>query len=160
MLLRRSAIADGVIRSVPENQANANVGTILVVTGVDAGITLNNSHYNFRNTGRDFASFRLTAVANGVRLVTRNALDYETQTDYEVTITVRDGRVNDNDGRPASAIDDEITVIINVGNDETDDDAVTNREPVFGAGPSTTRSVPENTDPGENIDGVVCSYGY
>ena len=65
------ADGDGVksaTRSVPENQANANVGEILAVT-VDAGITLNNSHYNFRNIGRDFASFRLTAVANGVRLV-------------------------------------------------------------------------------------------
>ena len=87
-------------RMVPENQANTNVGEILEVTGVDAGITLNNSHYNFRNIGRDFASFRLTAVANGVRLVTtRNALDYETQTDYEVTITVRDNIANNGGSR-------------------------------------------------------------
>ena len=72
--LRTFRDADGVVtRSVPENQANANVGGILEVTGVDAGITLlNNSHYNFRNTGnRDFASFRLTAEPNGVRLVTK-----------------------------------------------------------------------------------------
>ena len=86
-------------RNVPENQANANVGAMLAVT-VDPGITLNNSHYNFRNIGRDFASFRLTAVEGGVRLVTtRNALDYETQTDYEVTITVRDNRANNGGSR-------------------------------------------------------------
>ena len=130
---------DEAIRSVPENQANANVGTILVVTGVDAGITLNNSHYNFRNTGRDFASFRLTAEPNGVRLVTRNALDYETQTDYEVTIRVRDNIANN--GGSAFAIDDEITVRINVTNVSVanGDTEVANSAPRFDAGPSATR---------------------
>ena len=118
---------DVVTRSVSENLANTNVGAILAVT-VDAGITLNNSHYNFRNIGRDFASFRLTAVEGGVRLVTRNALDYETQTDYEVIITVRDNIANNGGSR--FAVDDEITVIITV-TDDTTEIAPTNSAPVF-----------------------------
>ena len=144
--------ADGVIRSVPENQATGtNVGAILAVTGVDAGITLNNSHYNFRNTGRDFASFRLTAVEDGVRLVTRNALDYETQTDYEVTITVRDNIANN--GGSAFAIDDEITVRINVMNVSVTagDTEVANSAPRFDAGPSATREVLESIMAKEDI---------
>ena len=143
--------ADGVIRSVPENQANANVGAILVVT-VDAGITLNDSHYDFGDAGNfDFASFSLRAVEGGVRLVTRNALDYEKQTDYEVIIRVRDNIANN--GGSARAIDDEITVIIMVTNvSVTDGDTeVANKEPVFTEGTSTTRVVNENTAPKEDI---------
>ena len=142
--------ADVATLSVAENQANANVGAILEVT-VDAGITLNNSHYNFRNIGRDFASFRLTAVEGGVRLVTRNALDYETQTDYEVIITVRDNIANN--GGSAFAIDDEITVTINVTDVSVTagDTEVANSAPRFNAGPSATFEVPEDAEAGASI---------
>ena len=128
---------------VPENQANTNVGGILEVT-VDAGITLNNSHYNFRNIGRDFASFRLTAVEGGVQLVTRNSLDYETQTDYEVIITVRDNIANNGGSR--FAVDDEITVTIIVEDVSVadGDTAVVNSAPFFNDRRSTTREVFEN----------------
>ena len=135
--------------SVSENQANANVGAILAVT-VDAGITLNNSHYDFGDAGNfDFASFSLRAVAGGVRLVTRNALDYEKQTDYEVIIRVRDNIANN--GGSARAIDDEITVIIMVTDVSVGDTEVANKEPVFNDGTSTTRVVNENTAPKEDI---------
>ena len=144
---------DGVVTlSVSENQATTNVGGILDVISEETA--LNDSHYNLRDSGnRHAASFRLRAVEGGVRLVTRNALDRETQTDYEVIITVRDNIANNGGSR--FAVDDEITVIITVTNDPTDDDAVVNSAPVFGDGPSTTRSVPENTDPEANIVGAV-----
>ena len=78
MLLPRSSFDDitdcqwsQITRSGTENLANTNVGAILAVT-VDAGITLNNSHYNFGDSGNlDFASFRLIAVEGGVQLQTR-----------------------------------------------------------------------------------------
>ena len=151
-----TADEDGVksaTRMVPENQANTNVGEILEVT-VDAGITLNNSHYNFRNIGRDFASFRLTAVEGGVRLVTRNALDYETQTDYEVIITVRDNIANNGGSR--FAVDDEITVTIIVEDVSVadGDTAVVNSAPFF-EGPRATRQVGEDAEKGENINSIV-----
>ena len=58
-----------------------------------------------------------------------------------MTITVRDN-IADNGG-PAFAVDDTITVTIKVTNDETDDAAVVNKEPIFTEGPSTTREVAE-----------------
>ena len=78
-----------------------------------------------------------------MRLVTRNALDYETQTDYEVIITVRDNIANNGGSR--FAVDDEITVIITVTDDTTEIEP-TNSAPVFVTdGTSTTRSVAEDT---------------
>ena len=143
--------------SVPENQANANVGAILAVT-VDAGITLNNSHYNFGDPGNlDFASFRLRAVEGGVQLVTRNALDYETQTDYEVIITVRDNIANN--GGSARAVDDEITVIIRVTNVSVARWRHSSSEQCtsFPDGTSTTREVDENTEAKANIGAPVAA---
>ena len=66
-------------------------------------------------------------------------LDYETQTDYEVTVTAAD----DGDG----LLSDTITVTINVTNVSVanGDDEVANSAPRFNDGPSTTRSVEENT---------------
>ena len=67
-----------VTRSISENLPNTNVGVVLNVTPGD--IPLNDLHYDFGDPGNlDFASFRLIAVADGVQLKTRAALDYETQ---------------------------------------------------------------------------------
>ena len=143
---------DGVVpRSISENLPNTNVGVVLNVTPGE--IPLNDLHYNFGDPGNlDFASFRLIAVAGGVQLQTRAALDYEKQTDYEVIITVRDNIAN-NGGRAREA-DDEITVIITVTNVTVanGDIEVANSEPEFDEGTSTTRSVPENTPKGMNIN--------
>ena len=75
---------------------------------------------------------------------TKAALDYETQTDYEVTVIATD----------KAGLMGEITVTITVTNVEVGDGepAVANSEPAFTAGPSTTRSVPENTPKGMNIN--------
>jgi hypothetical protein len=76
-------------------------------------------------------------------LQTKDALDYETQTDYEVMVIA-----TDTDGLMG-----EITVTITVTNVlvNADDPAVANSEPAFDEGPSTTRSVDENTEAGEDI---------
>ena len=66
-------------------------------------------------------------------------LDYETKTDYEVTVTAADTA-----GLMAS-----ITVTINVTDVTAGDTAVANSAPAFNDGPSTTRSVPENTEDGD-----------
>jgi hypothetical protein len=81
-------------------------------------------------------------------------LDYETRTDYEVTVSVSDGK-----GGTAS-----IMVIINV-TDDTTETAPTNTAPVFTDGTSITHSIAENTEAGgsiaenteegENIGGAV-----
>ena len=79
---------------------------------------------------------------------TKAALDYETQTDYEVTVIATD----------TGGLTGEITVTINVTDVSVaaGDTAVANSEPEFTDGPSTTRSVAENTAAGVDIgDGPV-----
>ena len=84
-------------------------------------------------------------------------LDYETQRDYEVKVTVSDGIGED--GRNDSTADNTIRVIIRLTNDRTDDAAVVNRAPYFnrneGDGLLTERTVPENTPKDMNIGDVL-----
>ena len=76
--------------------------------------------------------------------------DYETQTDYEVTVTARD-----TDGPLRGTITVTINVTdVSVANGDT---AVANREPVFNDGPSTTREVAENTAVKANIGAPVAA---
>ena len=74
---------------------------------------------------------RLTLRARrfGGQLQTKAALDFETQTDYEVMVIATD----------KAGLTGEITVTINVRNVEADDTEVANKEPTFNDGPSTTR---------------------
>ena len=68
---------------------------------------------------------------------TKAALDYETQTDYEVMVIATD----------TGGLMGEITVTITVDNVTVanGDTAVANSAPAFTNGTSTTRSVAENT---------------
>ena len=83
----------------------------------------------------------------------RHALDYETQTDYEVMVIATDT----GDDGVAGPLTDTITVTINVRNVSVanGDTAVANSEPVFTEGPSTTREVAENTAVKANIGAPV-----
>ena len=87
-------------------------------------------------------SFDIDAATG--QLQTKVALDFETQTDYEVTVTATDGNLSDT-----------ITVTINVT--DVSELAEANREPAFTDGPSTTRSVAENTAVKANIGDPVAA---
>ena len=85
-------------------------------------------------------------VGTSGQLQTKDALDYETQTDYEVMVIATD---------TAGILMDEITVTINVTNVTVADGDTepTNSAPWFNDGLRTTRSVKENT--AENTEAGV-----
>ena len=97
--------------------------------------------------GTDAASFDIVETSG--QLQTKVALDFETQTDYEVTVTATD----------TGGETDTITVTINVANVSVadGDTEVANSAPAFDDGPSTTRSVAENTAAGEAIGSPVAA---
>ena len=141
--------SDSTAHTVVENRAaNTNIGSPVKATDPDAGDTL-----TYTLGGPDRSSFDIESSAtDGGQLKTKAALDFETKTDYEVKIIV-----TDRDG-----LTDEMTVTINIGNDPSDDSAVTNRPPVFSApldvspvvstsGRSVTYEVLENTAAGHNL---------
>ncbi len=121
-------------RSVAENTASGqNIGAAVTATDADTSDTL-----TYTWGGTDASSFSVNNSTGQLR--TSAALDYETQASYAVTVSVSDG----NGGA------DSINVTINVTNvDEP------NSAPVFTEGPSTTRSVAENTVSGQNIGAAV-----
>ncbi len=151
------------IRSVAENTLSGrNIGRAVSATDTDTGDTL-----TYTLGGRDAAAFSIVSTTG--QLQTRAALDYETQASCIVSVSVSDGR----DGR------DSITVTINVTDvnetpdnkppvftdgdtanvtdvNETPEDSE-NKLPVFTDGDTTTRSVAENTGPGENIGTAVAA---
>ena len=126
------------IRSVAENTAaGTDIGSAVTATDVDANTTL-----TYTLGGVDAASFSINGT-NG-QLQTSAALDYETKTFYSVLVSVSDG----NDGS------DSIAVRINV----TDvDETPVNRAPTFMDGPSTTRSIAENSNSGIDIGAVIAA---
>ena len=96
--------------------------------------------------GLDSGSFAIDSTSGQLTVGTGVDLDYEATTDYEVTVIAAD--------KDKPNLTDEITVIILVTNDPSDD-AGTNHAPVFTEGRSATRSVNENELPGENIGAAV-----
>ena len=122
-------------RSVAENTgANVNIGSPVSATDADRDTLI------YSLEGTDAASFNIDGTTG--QLKTKAALDYETEDTYSVRVKVSDGRGGT----------DTIDVTINV----TDvDETLPNNAPVFTEGTSTTRSVAENTDAGENIGNPV-----
>ena len=119
-------------RSVPENtEAGEDIGAPVAATDADAGDTL-----TYALNGADAGSFDIGASTG--QLMTKAALDFETKDSYTVTVTATDG---DN-------ASDSINVTVTV----TDE----NEAPEF---PSETadRSVPENTEAGEDIGAPVAA---
>jgi hypothetical protein len=121
---------DSATRSIVENtEAGQDIGTPVEATDVDRdesdiGDTLT---YSLDATGAE----TFDIVPDSGQLQTKADLDYETRTDYEVTVSVSDGK-----GGTAS-----IMVIINV-TDDTTETAPTNTAPVFTDGTSITRVTP------------------
>ena len=120
------------VRSIRENTAvDVDIGEAVSATDQDTADTL-----TYTLGGTDADSFSIDAKTG--QLKTKAALDYETKASYSVVVTVSDGKASDS-----------ITVsIVVIDVDE-------NRAPVFSEGESTTRSVDENTDAGENIGEAV-----
>ena len=131
--------SDSIRRTVVENTAaNTAIGAPVKATDPDDGDAL-----TYTLGGPDMSSFDIESTVDGGQLKTKTGvnLDYETKTDYEVTITVTD----------RAGLTDEITVTIDIGNDQSDDSTVANRPPVFSAGRSMTYQVLENTAAGHNL---------
>ena len=123
------AFTDGpsATRTVAENTgAGVNIGRPVAATDADSGDTL-----TYTLGGADAAAFDIISTTG--QLKTKAALDYETKAAYTVTVTVDDGSFTVS-----------IAVTINVNN-------INDVAPVFIEGPSTTRSVVENTASGVDI---------
>ena len=74
---------------VDENTAaGVDIGEPVVATDVDSGDTL-----TYTLGGTDAASFDIESTTTGGQLQTKAALDYETQTDYEVMVIATDDGV-------------------------------------------------------------------
>ncbi len=122
-------------RSVAEKTAaDTDIGTVVAATDAD------NDVLTYSLGGTDVSSFSIDTSTG--QLKTNAPLDYETKMSYSVTVTVTD----------VDSGTDTIDVTINITdvNDTNENDA-----PEFTDGTSTTRSVAENTDAGENIGDAV-----
>ena len=98
--------------------------------------------YDFAPGSTDSASFGIDRYSG--QLLTKDELDRETKASYSVTLTVSDGENADGDSDPA--IDDTITVTINI-TDEVE-------APEFPA-ETDSRTIPENTAAAQNIGAPV-----
>ena len=138
-------------RSVKENtEADANIGAPVAATDVDSGDTLTYAFDETANNDHDsFAIVRTTG-----QLQTPEPLDYETKTDYEVTVTVTDGK--DDTNNADAAVDDIITVTIRVAN-EVEDDYFLNSPPRF-LMESIDLEVLENTAEDTNIGEPILAF--
>ena len=122
------------IRSIAENtDAGINIGAAVSADDLDTGDTLTYSLKAHTDDADDFQAFDIVSTSG--QLKTKNALDYETQFTYKVTVQVSDGTDT------AS-----INVTISITN--------VNEAPAF-ATATATRSIAENTDPDTNIGAAV-----
>ena len=126
------------IEVAEDTVAGVNIGVPVVAMDVDKGDTL-----TYTLDEPNASAFAIVPTSG--QLQTKDPLDYETQTDYEVTVIARD----------TADLMDKIRVTINVT--DVSELAVANREPAFNDGPSTTRSVAENTAVKANIGAPVAA---
>ena len=127
-------------RSVAENtSAGQNIGDPVAATHSDSKGTL---VYSLDTTGA--TNFDIDSSTG--QLKTKTVFDYETdtKTSYSVTVSVTDGL--DDYSNTDTAIDDTITVTINVTN--------INEGPAFDASNTATREIAENTATGTPFGGA------
>ena len=100
--------ADTATREIAENTAaDTNIGDAVTATDPDTGDSL-----VYQLSGTDQASFVIDAATG--QLKTKAALDYETKQVYSVVVSVSDNK--NPAGDADEAVDDTVTVTINVGN--------------------------------------------
>ena len=122
-------------RTVVENTASGvNIGAAITATDAD------NDPLTYILGGTDTDVFGIDEASG--QLKTSAALDYETKSSYEVTVSVSDG----NGGSDAITVTIDITDI---------DDTLPNNAPVFTEGETATRSVVENSAADINIGSPV-----
>ena len=137
-----SFAGDAASRSVAENTpANQPVGAAVSATSRD-GSTL-----TYSLSGTDASSFDLDASKG--RLSTRDALDYETKSSYVVVVSAHDGK--DADDNPDTSIDDTITVIITVTNEEEEGAVTLSR----GSPVVDTALTASLSDPDGSVSGIT-----
>ena len=132
---RAPAFTDGTsaTRSVAENTGSGvDIGTAVAATDAD------DDELTWTLSGIDAAAFNIDSTSGQLR--TKSALDYETKSSYEVTVSVSD-----------RSLTDSIKVTINIM------DIDENRAPAFTEGTSATRSVAENTGSGVDIGTAVAA---
>ena len=129
-------------RSVAENTAaNTNIGDAVAATDPDIAGTNTDANpetpdadtLTYTLGGTDATSFSIVSTSG--QLQTKGALDFETDDEYEVTVTASDGTLSNS-----------ITVAISITNK--------NEAPAFVAG-TITRSVPESTEVSQNIGALI-----
>ena len=97
------------IRTVAENTASGRaVGSAVAAVDTDSDTLV------YTLSGADADHFSI--VSSSGQIQTASALDFETKSDYRVTVTVSDGK--DGDGGSDTAVDDTVTVIVEVGDVE------------------------------------------
>ena len=120
------------MRTLPENSdVGTNAGNAVEASDTDGGDTLT---YAIKS-GNDGASFDIDTTDGQLKSKTGVTYNFEgSKNSYTVIMTVHDGK--DAAGGNSNAVDDEITVTINLTN--------VNEKPAL-TSPPTTKSVPENT---------------
>ncbi len=123
-------------RSVAENTAaTQNIGDAVEATDAD-GDTL-----TYILGGTDVDSFAIVSTSG--QLQTKDDLDYETQTSYTVTVSVRDSKASG--GSADNTTDDTITVTINVTNVNEDGSvSLSPASPTVGVAVTATLSDPDS----------------
>ena len=131
-------------RSVAENTAAVeNIGEPVTAADLDSGDTL-----AYSLSGVDASPFSIDAATGQITVGTGASLDYETKASYTFTVSVSDGK--DSAGNADTAVDDTITVTINVTDDDTEAPGMP-EAPTVSALSSTSLSVawsePANSGP-------------
>ena len=103
-------------REVAENSTDGTaVGAPVAATDLNAGDSNVNDPLAYSLTGTDAGSFTIDTGTGQIRLASGVTLDYEGKRTYRVTVQVTDGRDQNGDD-DLDAIDDTITVTVNVTN--------------------------------------------
>ena len=133
-------------RSIAENSAaGTNIGAAVAAGADPEGDTL-----TYSLTGTDASKLDIVSTNGQIRVKTGNVPNYETQTSYSVTVNVSDKKAAD--GTANTAIDDTISVTINVA--DVDEPPSAPSAPTVAANATTpttkldvTWSAPTNTGP-------------
>ena len=132
--------ADTTTRSVAETTGSStpitNVGAVVTATDADNGDTL-----TYSLSGADSGSFSIVSTSGQIRTRSGQRYNFEVKASYTVVVDVRDSK--DAAGDADTAIDDSITVTINLTN--------VNETPVI-----TTNVIPANF--AENGTGTVLDF--
>ena len=126
-----------IIRTVPENTAaNQNIGAPVSATDDE------NDNLTYHLGGTDAASFNFDTSTGQIK--TKDALNYESQSSYSVTVSVGDGKDGQNTVEDSPSMDTHIDVAIVVED--------LNEKPVFDATPPIEYEIAENTAADTPID--------